>query len=415
MALPPAIGPHAAGVNLYNLHIITNVIFAAPILSENANRIIAAAARLDGVRLGVITHDPAAKLRAEVAQHWRVDDVLDVDQLAWAVENIAARIGRIDVIFAAYEQLQVPIAIVRERFGIDGMDAESARNFRDKARMKDLFVANGLPCARHARVTTSEEAERFGYPMVYKPVEGAGARSTFRIDDADQLRDALRIAPPPVLLEEYIVGEEHSFEGVCVDGKLVWHSLTHYSPTPLEVLQNDWIQWCILLPREIDDPRYDDIREAAGRALPLLGMRTGLCHLEWFRRPDGTIAISEVAARPPGAQIVDLMSYAHETDFDEAWVRLMIFGTFAPPERKWATGIAFLRGQGEGRVAAVHRVEEAAREIGSLVVQAKLPAIGQAPASGYEGEGFIIVRHAETHVVEAALQKIISLIRVELA
>jgi len=399
---------------VYNQDINKNVIFAAPILSENANRMIAAAARLDGVRIGVIAQDPAEKLRCDVAQHWRIDDVLDVEQLTAAVQNVASRIGVVDVLFAAYEQLQVPIAIVRERHGIAGMIVAAARNFRDKARMKDVFVEHGVPCARHARVTNAEEALRFGYPMVYKPIEGAGARSTFRIDNDDQLLAALRIAPPPVLLEEFITGEEHSFEGVCVDGRLVWHSLTHYRPTPLEVLQNEWIQWCILLPREIDEPQYDDIRAAATRALEVLGMRTGLCHLEWFRRGDGSIAISEVGARPPGAQIMDLVSYAHEIDFDEAWVRLMIFGTFEPPERKWSTGIAFLRGQGEGRVKAVHRVEEAAREVGPLVVQVKLPSIGQAPASGYEGEGFIIVRHRETHVVEAALQKIIGLIRVEL-
>ena len=395
-----------------------NVIFAAPILSENANRVIAAANRIEGVRLGVVTQDPAEKLREPVAQHWRVNDILNLDQLGWAVENVSARLGGVDVLFAAYEQLQVPIAQLREKLGINGMRAEAARNFRDKARMKDLFAENGLPCARHARIENDEDAWRFaeknGYPIVYKPLEGAGARSTFRIDRADQLRDALRISPPPGLLEEHILGEEHSFEGVCVDGKLVWHSLTRYSPTPLEVLRNGWIQWCIVLPRELDDSRYDDIRAAAARALEVLGMHTGLCHLEWFRRADGSIAISEVAARPPGAQIMDLVSYAHDIDFDDAWVRLMILGTFEPPPRKWSTGVAFLRGQGEGRVKAVHGIEDAAREVGSLIVAAKRPLIGQVPAGTYEGEGFIIVRHAETAVVERALQTIINLIRVEL-
>jgi formate-dependent phosphoribosylglycinamide formyltransferase (GAR transformylase) len=394
------------------------VIFAAPILSENANRIIAAALRVDGVRLGVITHDRAEKLPLAVAQHWRVDDVLNGEQLAWAVENVAARLGGADVLFAAYEQLQVPIAEMRERFGIDGMRADAARNFRDKARMKEQLDAAGLPCARHARVEAEDDAWRFasanGYPLVYKPLEGAGARSTFRVDSDDQLRDALRVSPPPAILEEHIVGDEHSFEGVCVDGRLVWHSLTRYRPTPLEVLRNGWIQWCIVLPREIDDPRYDDIRAAGARALEVLGMRTGLCHLEWFRRRDGSIAISEVAARPPGAQIMDLVSYAHEIDFDEAWTRLMILGTFELPERRYAAGIAFLRGQGEGRVRAIHRVEEAMREVGPLVVSGKLPSVGQAPTGSYEGEGFIIVRDRETAAVERALETIINLIRVEL-
>jgi formate-dependent phosphoribosylglycinamide formyltransferase (GAR transformylase) len=403
-----------------------NAIFAAPILSENAARVIAAAGKLEGVRLGVIAQDPVETLpeplRGVVAQHWRVDDVLDVEQLAGAVEAVAERLGPVDRLFAAYEQLQVPIALVRERFGIDGMSADAARNFRDKARMKELFDLAGLPCARHARAGSADEARRFveanGYPVVLKPLEGAGAKSTFRVDTAEQLADALRLVPPPLLVEEHIAGEEHSFEGVMVDGRLVWHSLTHYRPTPLEVLRNGWIQWCIHLPRDTTAPRYDDIRTAAARALEVLGMKTGLCHLEWFRRRDGSIAISEVAARPPGARIMDLVSYAHDIDFDAAWVRLMILGTFQPAAPQWSAGIAFLRGQGQGlvngRVTAVHRVEEAAAAVGSLVVAAKLPSIGQSPSGGYEGEGFIIVRDRDTDVVGRALETIVSLIRVEL-
>src|SRR5438552_16628827 len=132
-------------------------------------------------------------------------------------------------------------------------------------------------------------------------------------------------------------------------------------------------------------------------------MKTGLCHLEWFRRSDGSIAISEVAARPPGAQIMDLVSYAHDIDFDAAWVRLMVLGTFEPALPRWSAGIAFLRGQGQGRVKAVHRLEEAAAAIESLVVAARLPSIGQSPSGSYEGEGVIIVRNPETAAVERAL------------
>jgi len=395
-----------------------NVIFAAPMISENATRTIAAITALPGVRLGVVTLDPIEKIHAPIVQHWRVADILDAEQLGTAVSEVASRMGGVDRLFASYEQLQEPIAEVRERFGIAGMGVEAARNFRDKARMKDIFVREGLPCARHARVGSAVEAWQFaslsGFPMVCKPLEGAGARATFRVDTPQQLEEALRISPPPFLLEEHITGDEHSFEGLCIDGRMVWHSLTRYRPTPLEVLQNGWIQWTIALPREIDDPRYDDIRAAAARALDVLGMRTGLCHMEWFRRRDGSIAISEVAARPPGAQIMDLMSIAHEVDFDSVWVRLMIFGTFEPPARKYAAGIAFLRGQGEGRVKAIHGLEAAQREVGPLVVRTKLPVLGQSPTGTYEGEGFVIVRDRETAVVERALERIISIVRVEL-
>jgi hypothetical protein len=92
----------------------------------------------------------------------------------------------------------------------------------------------------------------------------------------------------------------------------------------------------------------------------------------------------------------------------------MVYGIFDPPQRRYATGAAFLRGQGRGQVKAIHGLDQAQSELGSLVVDVKLPSIGQHPASSYEGEGYVILRHTETSVVEHALARLVSLIRVEL-
>jgi hypothetical protein len=54
------------------------------------------------------------------------------------------------------------------------------------------------------------------------------------------------------------------------------------------------------------------------------------------------------------------------------------------------------------------------REIGHLVVEARLPEIGQSASSSYEGEGYVIVRDSNTEVVRDALKRIVSRIRVEL-
>jgi len=402
-------------------------LFAAPILSENAARMIAAIAALPDVRVGVISQAPLEDLPEPVrsrVSHWRISDVLDTAQLLEAVGQLEVRLGRADRLIGAYEQLQVPLAEVRERRGIAGMPAEAARNFRDKARMKSLLREAGLPCARHRLVTRPADAMAFageiGFPLVVKPPAGAGALATTKADDVNALRTAVDAATPapdrPVLVEEYVTGDEHSFETVSIDGRAVWHSLTHYYPSPLEVLRNPWIQWCLILPREVEEPQYDDIRRAAFRALEVLGMETGLSHMEWFRRPppDGTIAISEVAARPPGAQIMTIVSRAHDFDFVAAWARLMVFDEFAAPPRRYAVGAAYLRGQGSGRVKAIHGLDQVRHEIGSLVVDAKLPTAGQTPTGSYEGEGFVILRHPDTAVVQRALRRLISLVRVEL-
>lgn len=400
------------------------VIFAAPLLSDNAFRMVSAIAGLDGVRLGVITHDGAEKLRdlqGRVA-HWRVDNVLDVPQLLWAANALQERNGRVHRLFGAYEQLQVPLAVARQAMGVEGMSVDAATNFRDKARMKTLLRGAGLPCARHRLAGSADDALAFaeatGFPLVVKPQAGAGAISTFRLDRMSDLVAVLAGSPPtldaPVLLEEFVVGEEYSFETISIEGKPVWHSWTHYHPTPLTVLENPWIQWSVVLPRETDDPRFADIRAAGPRALSALGMRTGISHMEWFRRGDGSIAISEVAARPPGAQITTLMSLAHDFDVIQEWARAMIVGEFRAPERRYAAGVAFLRGQGSGRVVAVHGVDQVQRDLGELIVESRIPETGATPTTGYEGEGFVIVRHPSTRAVEEAVLRIVSTIRIQL-
>ena len=403
-----------------------SVVLVIPFFTDFAVRVIETSGSLPDVRLGVISQQPQEELappvRAKIESHWRVDDALDADQLVYSAQMLMRNLGPLHRLFGPAEHAQTPVAVARERLGIPGMSAETARNFRDKARMKDLLRAAGLPCARHRLVHDAEEAEAFaqeaGFPVIVKPPEGAAAQSTFRVDDANALREALRqLAPTPreaIVLEEFVTGEEHSFDTFSLNGRHLFHSLTHYLPSPLDVIRNPWIQWTVLLPREIDDERYDDIRAIAPRALDVLGMSTGFSHLEWFRRPDGSALISEVAARPPGAQFTTLISRANDFDALAAWLRLMVCGEFKPPVRRYAVGCAYLRGQGHGKVVGVRGLDDAWSAVGPLVSDVRLPQIGQPASSTYEGEGYMVVRHPETEVVREALKLIISSVCVEL-
>ena len=403
-----------------------NVIFVAPYFLETTLRFVEGASGLAGVRFGLISTDPAERLpdtlRARLAAHWRVQDCLDPGQIVWAARGMSERMGLPERLIGTLEELQVPLAEARATLGIPGMSVEAAHNFRDKSRMKTVLASAGLPCARHRLAETREEvwafADEVGYPLVVKPPAGAGARNTFRVDDAGRMEEVLQVVPPsrerPTLVEEFVRGDEHSFDSVCINGQPVWHSISRYYPTPLEVIENPWIQWCVLLPREIDGPEFDPIRDSGFRALQALGMQTGLSHMEWFYRRDGSIAISEVAARPPGAQFTTLISYAHDMDLYKAWAQLMVHGEFDPPPRRWAVGVAFLRGQGSGRVKGIFGLERVAPALGPITVEVKLPREGQSPTGTYEGDGFVMVRHPETSVVERALSMIVQNIKVEL-
>jgi hypothetical protein len=400
--------------------------FVAPYLLEATARFVNAAASLPGVRLGVVTssalEDIPPSLRSRLSGHWRVENALDPRQIAEAVSGLSGQMGRVERLVGALEQLQVPLAQVREAFGIQGMGVTAARNVRDKAQMKRVLQEAGVPCARYSLVSSPGEARSFagevGFPLVAKPPAGAGSQATHRLDDGNALEGWLHAMPPrpdaPALLEEFLVGEEHTFDSVTVGHDTVWSSIADYHPPPLDVLRNPWIQWSVLLPRDIGGPEYAGIHSVGPAALRALGVTDALTHMEWFRRPDGSVAVSEVAARPPGAQLTSMHGYVHDFDLYHAWAELVVLGRFDVPERRYAAGTAYLRGMGRGRVRAVHGVEQLQQEVGHLVVESRLPRPGQPAGSDYLGEGYVIVRDPDTRVVREALRRIVGGVRVEL-
>ena len=401
------------------------VLLVIPVFSENAKALLRYFPELPDVRIAVITQDDSATLDADVRSRFvhfvRVSNALSADAIVGAALHVAHAENRpIHRLIGLVEQLQEPLAAARERLGVSGMTADVARNFRDKTQMKDRLREAGVPVARHHLVRTTEEALPFvaevGYPIVVKPPAGAASQTTYRVKDEASLRKALESARQSgggvALLEEFVTGEEHSFDAFMKDGRMLYYSTSNYLPTPLEAMENPWIQWRVVLPREYE---YDDMAAAGEKALRVLGLETGMCHMEWFRRKDGSLVISEVGARPGGAQIPTMISRAHDVDCIGAFGRLAVLDEFTPfPPRKYAVGAAFLRGQGQGRVRAVHGLERVERELGGLITDKRLPKGNQDKSSSYEGEGFIVLRHPETRVVEHALAHIISTVRVEL-
>jgi biotin carboxylase len=319
--------------------------------------------------------------------------------------------------------LDAYLELYTRHFDVAGPDVDTAERFRDKARMKDVLRANGLPCARHKLIAAWADAEAFvaevGLPIVLKPPAGMACKATWRIRSTEELRQALeavRVSPQnPTLAEEFLKGREFSFETITVGGEVRFHSVSHYFPGPLEVMENPWIQWAVVLPRVLG-PEYDEAREMGFRAVRVLGLETGVTHMEWFQREDGSLAIGEIAARPPGAHIVRLTGLAHDADIYRAWARAVVDEAFDGPwPRRWATGCAYLRGSGRGRVVRVTGVAEANERVGNLVAESRLPTIGAPKSDSYEGDGHVILRHEDTEVVKQALKVVIETIRVDYA
>lgn len=410
-----------------------HVVFVAPRFLENTNRYVRAFAALEGVTLSVVSADPETaipeELRPRIAGHYAVPNVVDGEQLTAAVRAIVRGVGRVDRLAGALEQLQTPMAQARDALGIEGISSAVARNFRDKDRMKEVLRAHGVPVARSVLVRSLRELALFvghvGYPVIVKPQAGLGSRATFRVESPEDLaalasKGALPTDAQPLQVEEFVRAREHTCETVTVRGVPVWRSGTRYFPTPLEVLETPWVQYCVLLPRDPGEEPWASFAPTNTAALAALfgehassAAGTALTHMEWFLREDGTALVNEVGARPPGVHIMPMMGLAHETDMVRDWAELIAFDRFAPKARRWAAGAAFFRGQGRGsRVASVQGVEDAVAAAGDALVEMRAPKVGAARAEGYEGEGWAIVKHSTTEGAKRALKALIEHVQV---
>jgi formate-dependent phosphoribosylglycinamide formyltransferase (GAR transformylase) len=385
-------------------------------------RFVRAVAKLDDVRLlGVVHTPPSGDDAALYHDVVRVTDPSSLQDVLDGVEVCRRRHGQPYRILGILEAMMVQLAEARERFGVDGTSVKTATLFREKALMKDALRAAGLPVARHTLVTGSSDAlafaEEVGFPMVLKPPAGMGAKATFRVESREALERALEeahVSPQsPVLAEQMLRGSEHSFETITIGGEPRVSSVANYHPGCLEVLENPWIQWACVLPREMDTARVARARAVGFAAIRALGLEDGMTHMEWFEKTDGSLAIGEIAARPPGPQLLYMTGIVHDVDVYRAWARAVVDGELdAPWERKYAAGCAYIRGVGSGRVAAVTGVRETHAAVSEYLVEAKLPTVGAPKNDSYEGDGYVIVKSESTAKVESLIKTIIETVNV---
>ncbi|MFN7145207.1 MAG: acetyl-CoA carboxylase biotin carboxylase subunit family protein [Myxococcota bacterium] len=385
-----------------------NVVFLSPAYPPEMQQFTRGLAEVGARVLGVGDSHPDAlpgPLRGHLSDYLAVPRIMDED-------DVIARVGRWlggrrpDRIETNWEPLTILAARMRAAFGVPGMSEDVVRGFRDKPLMRERVAAAGLRVPRSERARTRGEvwaaALRVGFPLIVKPVAGAGSADTFRVDAPGALEgvlDQLRHVPE-VSVEEFVEGDEYTYETLCIDGRPVHESVCQYHPNALVARQNEWISPVIQSVRDLDEPRVRG-GVALGRAvLGALGMGTGFTHMEWFRRTgpgaDGEAVFGEIACRSPGANMVDLMNYSADIDLFREWARVVCWKSFEGTNaRPWSAAIVFKRAEGQGHIARVDGLQDFLRRHGRAVVREDLLPVG-APRRDWKqtflSDGNLVVR-----------------------
>ena len=361
-----------------------------------------------GARVFGVGDQPESDLPAVAREHLtaylRVPSLWDESAVVEAAKRWASPI-RVDRVECLWEPGMYLAARLREELGAPGMTVEETIPFRNKDRMKQVLAAAGIRTPRHALATTADEcrgaAEGIGFPLILKPVAGAGSADTYRVDDSAQLDAALaRMGHlSEINVEEFIEGEEFTFDAVCADGEIAYYSISWYRPRPLIARTVEWISPQIVMLRDVEAEELKGGREMGRAVLAALGLRTGFTHMEWYRKADGEVVFGEVAARPPGARSVDVMNYACDIDLFTGWAEAVVHGCFLQKtERRYNAAIIFKRAQGTGRIRKIEGLEHLLSNFGEHVVCIDLLPLG-APRRNWVqtllSDGHLIVRHPD--------------------
>ncbi|MEO8193265.1 MAG: ATP-grasp domain-containing protein [Gemmatimonadales bacterium] len=352
-------------------------------------------------------HDVPQLAKRHLAAYVRVPSLQDEDEVVKVVTQWA-RGKQIDRVICLWEPGVLLAARLREELDAPGMTVEECLPFRDKDLMKEKVAKAGIRTPRHKSAKTAQgvraAVKKIGYPVIIKPIAGAGSMDTHRVDNAAQLKEVIAKLPhvDHVNVEEFIDGEEYTYDTICVDGRMLYKNIGYYRPRPLIARSEEWISPQTLCLRDLDAPELAGGHEMGRAVLEALNMKTGFTHMEWYRKPDGEVVFGEIAVRPAGARTIDLMNFVSDIDLFRGYAEAEVKGSFsATGPRKYNTVNVFKRAQGQGRIQHIDGLEKLRARFGQHIVHVDLLPIG-APRRNWVqtliSDGYVCVRHPDFQV-----------------
>ncbi len=347
------------------------------------------------------------KARRHLAGYLQVPNMFDELDV---VERVRRWIGRrqVDRVEVLGEFWMVLGARIREALGVAGMTVEQTRPFRDKEVMKQRLDAAGIRTPRHTNAHTESEiraaVEKIGYPLIIKPIDGAGSANTHRVESPARLEKVLPQlrGVAEVSVEEFIDGEEFTFDTLTCDGEIQYYNVAWYRPRPLVARTNEWISPQVIALRHPDQAALAVGVEMGHKVIEALGFKSGFTHMEWYLKANGEAVFGEIGGRPPGARQVDQMNYACDFDSFVEWARIVCWGTMDTRiARNYNVATVFKRAMGEGRIVRIDGLERLRREFGPYLVWENLLPLGSMRRNWLQtliSDGFMVVRHPDLAV-----------------
>jgi formate-dependent phosphoribosylglycinamide formyltransferase (GAR transformylase) len=257
---------------------------------------------------------PISQLKCYPIQHLILSPFVQVDEelKATIVDDIQKE--RVTAIVALTEASVVCAALLREKLNLPGHNLEISKRCNDKFLMKKFSEENGIPITPFEFLNAASEAKtlilELGLPVVIKQRNSSGGRYLALAHNEKDLEACIK---PGWLAEKFIRGSEWSVESLVYEGEIIFQNITEYY-RDREVN---------ILPAGVSPEQTQRILAFNKQVIQSFGIQNGMTHLELFLCEE-KIIFGEVAIRPPGGYIMDLLSIAYGFDMWEAFLKIAV-------------------------------------------------------------------------------------------
>ena len=268
--------------------------------------------------------DNFAHLFSDEYHNVNIIDKEDVLRLAQALQ--------IDGILSfAVDPGVVTAAYVAEKMGLPfTCSYEAACILQDKARFRKFLSDHcfNVPTAKGYSdvIEAIKDINLFHWPIIVKPVDSAGSKGVSRVDNPNELEQAIIHALESshnghFIVEDFLEKEGLSCgsESFAVDGKLLYNGF--YDQYFDDEAANPYTPSAECWPCSKDERYLSEVRSELQRLFDLLHIRSGLFNVEWRVCKDGKCYLMEVSPRAGGNRLAEMLNIASDVDIIDAEVQ----------------------------------------------------------------------------------------------
>ncbi|MCD8097113.1 MAG: ATP-grasp domain-containing protein [Lachnospiraceae bacterium] len=250
------------------------------------------------------------------ADHFYPVSIVEIDEIIGKCREI----GPDAVATIASDLANITVSHVAAALRLPGNSPECIELSTNKFAMREAFRKAGLPVPAFYRVDrVTDELYGMKLPLIVKPTDRSGSRAITKINDFAELPAAIENAvgqsfEKQAIVEEYIEGDEYSYEAISYKGKHTNLAVTKKFTTGAP----HFIETGHLQPSGLSGAVLEKVHEVMFAALDALKITDGASHGEFKVTPDGEIRLIEIGSRMGGDCIgSDLVPLSTGYDFME--------------------------------------------------------------------------------------------------